>query len=149
MAAKKKTKKKTIKAKQTTSSRTAPKKKTGKKKVSAKKKTIKRKSIKKPIPRKVAVKTPNKRVREREQIENPVVSQATSGRSGRQSGDLQGLSRREEADSESIDELLEEGNTFEAGVVTGVEEAGNDETEEVHTHEVPVDDVPEEYLDED
>jgi hypothetical protein len=46
-----------------------------------------------------------------------------------------------------VDELLEEGNSFEAGVVKGVEEAG-DSVEEVHTHEVPEDDVPEEYLDE-
>src|SRR5258708_22221897 len=33
-----------------------------------------------------------------------------------QSGDLQGLSNRERADSESVDELIEEGNAFEAGV---------------------------------
>jgi hypothetical protein len=44
---------------------------------------------------------------------------------------------------------LEEGNAFEAGVVRGVEEAGNREEGEVHTHEVPEDDVPGEYLDED
>lgn len=66
-----------------------------------------------------------------------------------QSGDLQGLSNRERADSESVDELLEEGNSFEAGVVEGVEEAGENEGSEVHTHEVPEDDVPGEYLDED
>ena len=64
-----------------------------------------------------------------------------------QSGDLQGLSNRERADSESVDELLEEGNSFEAGVVEGVEEAGENEGSEVHTHEVPEDDVPGEYLD--
>jgi hypothetical protein len=29
------------------------------------------------------------------------------------------------ADSESVDELLEEGNAFEAEVLTGVEDAGN------------------------
>src|SRR5215831_6109662 len=56
--------------------------------------------------------------------------------SGRQSGDLQGLSRAEEADSESVDELVEEGNLFEAGAVAGVEEAGNADEREVHTHEV-------------
>jgi len=32
--------------------------------------------------------------------------------SGEQSGDLQGLSNVEGADSESVDELLEEGNAF-------------------------------------
>jgi hypothetical protein len=56
------------------------------------------------------------------------------------------LSNVEGADSESVDELLEEGNAFEADVVTGVEDAGNAEEREVHTHEVPEDDVPEEYL---
>lgn len=65
-----------------------------------------------------------------------------------QSGDLQGLSDVERADSESVDELLEEGNAFEAGVVQGVEEADDSEPREVHTREVPEDDVPEEYLDE-
>ena len=62
---------------------------------------------------------------------------------------MQGLSRAEGADSESVDELLEEGNAFEADVVKGVEDAGNAEGQEVHTHEVPEDDVPEEYLDKD
>jgi hypothetical protein len=66
-----------------------------------------------------------------------------------ESGDLQGLSRVEGADSESVDELLEEGNAFEAGIVGGVEEADNSGVREVHTHEVPEDDVPEEYLDDD
>jgi hypothetical protein len=70
-------------------------------------------------------------------------------RSGGQSGDLQGLRDVESADSESVDELLEEGNAFEADVVAGVEHAEDDEEREVHTHEVPEDDVPEEYLDKD
>jgi hypothetical protein len=69
-------------------------------------------------------------------------------RSAGQSGDLQGLSDVDEADSESVDELVEEGNAFEAGVVAGVEEADDSEGREVHTHEVPEDDVPGEYLDE-
>jgi hypothetical protein len=33
--------------------------------------------------------------------------------------------------------------------VAGVEEAEDDVEKEVHTHEVPEDDVPEEYLDKD
>jgi hypothetical protein len=65
-----------------------------------------------------------------------------------QSGDLQGLSRLEAADSESVDELIEEGNAFEADVVAGVESADDADEKEVHTHEVPEDDVPGEYLDE-
>jgi hypothetical protein len=43
--------------------------------------------------------------------------------------------------------LIEEGNAFEAGVVSGVEEGGKHGTREVRTREVPEDDVPEEYLD--
>ncbi len=70
-------------------------------------------------------------------------------RSAGQSGDLQGLSGSMGVDSESVDELLEEGNSFEAGIVAGVEDAGNDEEKEIHTREVPEDDVPEEYLDKD
>lgn len=68
-------------------------------------------------------------------------------RSGQQSGDLQGLSNIEGADSESVDELLEEGNAFEAEVVKGVEDAEQADEKEVRTHEVPQDDVPDEYLD--
>lgn len=64
-----------------------------------------------------------------------------------QAGDLQGLSNVEAADSESVGELLEEGNAFEADVVAGVESAGDTEGKEVRTHEVPEDDVPGEYLD--
>jgi hypothetical protein len=64
------------------------------------------------------------------------------------SGDLQGLSRKPGADSESVSELVEEGNPFEAEVVSGVE-AAHDVTKEVRTRELPEDDVPEEYLDRD
>jgi hypothetical protein len=69
--------------------------------------------------------------------------------SGGQSGDLQGLSNTESADSESVDELLEEGNAFEAEVVEGVQDAHDADQGGVKTHEVPEDDVPEEYLDKD
>ena len=67
--------------------------------------------------------------------------------SGEQSGDLQGLPRNEAADSESVDELIEVGNAFEANVVSGIETAGEADGKEVRTHEVPEDDVPGEYLD--
>jgi hypothetical protein len=66
-----------------------------------------------------------------------------------QSGDIQQLSDAPEADSESVEELLEEGNAFEAGVVRGVENAKDADVSEVTTHEVPEDDVPQEYLDDD
>jgi len=78
----------------------------------------------------------------------PFALEGPRARSGGQSGDLQGLSNVEGADSESVDELLEEGNAFEADVVTGVERADTD-GKEVRTHEVSEDDVPGEYLDKD
>jgi hypothetical protein len=68
-------------------------------------------------------------------------------RPGGQSGDLQGLSNIEGADSESVAELIEEGNAFEADAVAGVEHAGENDRKEVRTHEVPQDDVPGEYRD--
>ena len=74
--------------------------------------------------------------------------EGSRSRSAGQSGDLQGLSGIAGADSQSVDELVEEGNAFEADVVTGVE-AANDQRRQVRTHEVPEDDVPQEYLDED
>jgi hypothetical protein len=69
-------------------------------------------------------------------------------RSAGLSGDLQGLSRTPGADSESVSELVEEGNPFEAEIVDAVE-AADDIAKEVRTREVPEDDVPEEYLDKD
>jgi hypothetical protein len=69
-------------------------------------------------------------------------------RSAGQSGDLQGISNVESADSESVDELLEEGNAFEAEVVKGIQDAPDPDESEVRTHEVPEDDVPREYDDE-
>ena len=53
------------------------------------------------------------------------------------------------ADSESVDELLEEGNAFEAEVVEGVENVPDADQGEIKTHEVQEDDVPDEYLDKD
>jgi hypothetical protein len=64
---------------------------------------------------------------------------------GGQSGDTEGISRDENDDSESVEELLEEGQAFEAEAVSGVENAKDADQGEVRTHEVPEDDVPEEY----
>jgi hypothetical protein len=64
-----------------------------------------------------------------------------------QSGDTQGLSDLEEMDSESVTELVEEGQFFEAEVVDGIENAPNADVKKVRTREVPQDDVPSEYLD--
>jgi hypothetical protein len=66
-----------------------------------------------------------------------------------QSGDVQGLPAEAEADAESVQELLEEGQTFEAEAVAGVESAPDPDVAEVTTREVPEDDVPLEYLEND
>jgi len=63
-----------------------------------------------------------------------------------QSGDTQQITRKAQADSESVEELAEEGNAFEAGIVDGVENAKDPDVEEVRTRELPEDDVPPEYL---
>jgi hypothetical protein len=63
-----------------------------------------------------------------------------------QSGDTQGLSDLAEAGSESVEELVEEGQFFEAELISGVENAPDADESEVHTKQVPEDDVPTEYL---
>jgi len=68
---------------------------------------------------------------------------------GGQSGDIQGISGRSGIDSESVTELLEEGQTFEAEAVSGVENASDPDVSEVVTHQFPEDDVPGEYQDPD
>jgi len=106
---------------------------------------------KRKIIRSKAVSVPKKAAprlkRAKEATEFPL--EAPVRRAGVQSGDLQGLSDVEGANSESVGELIEEGNAFEADAIAGVERAEDSEGSEVHTHEVPEDDVPQEYLDED
>jgi len=70
-------------------------------------------------------------------------------RSGGQSGDTQGLRADSAVDSESVEELLEEGQSFEAEVLNGVESAPDPDQSEVRTREVTEDDVPDEYRDKD
>lgn len=55
-----------------------------------------------------------------------------------------GLSTEEIAGSESVAELVDEGQFFEAEAISGMERPYPDEGE-VRTHEVPEDDVPTEY----
>jgi hypothetical protein len=133
-------KKKSAKPKKTLGRKPAFKKKTAKKAVSAKKSAPKKKKALK-----------RSRVRGKSDGVDTVVFEpkGLGARSGGQSGDLQGLSNREGADSESVDELLEEGNAFEAEVVKGVEDVPDADEGEVRTHEVPEDDVPDEYLEKD
>ena len=63
-----------------------------------------------------------------------------------QSGDTQGLSDLAEAGGESVQELLEEGQAFEAEAIGGVEDAADADVAEVQTRQVLEDDVPLEYL---
>jgi hypothetical protein len=66
-----------------------------------------------------------------------------------QSGATQQISDTPIADSESVDELAEEGNAFEANAIYGVEHARDPGVSEVITREIPEDDVASEYLDND
>ncbi|MDR3721921.1 MAG: hypothetical protein P4L00_10005 [Candidatus Acidoferrales bacterium] len=138
MATKKKNKKKRNKVKKTARKKPPVKKKAAKKKAPARKAAPRKKASRK-----------KKRVRgESESVASLAFEPAGLGaRSGGQSGDLQGLSNLGGADSESVDELLEEGNAFEAEAVKGVQDAPDADEGEVRTHEVPEDDVPEEYQD--
>ena len=148
MATKKRTKKKHRKLKKTTAKKARPVKKRARKRVAKKKAAPK----KKPVSKKTVVKTRplgKKTVRKKTEIAKPADAVKKPSRSVVQSGDLQGLSNVEAADSESVGELIEEGNAFEAEVVAGVEDAGSRVEREVRTHEVPEDDVPDEYLDKD
>jgi N utilization substance protein A len=64
-----------------------------------------------------------------------------------QSGDVEGLSEEPEADSESVEELVEEGQYYEAEVVDGVENAPLADEAELTIHERPAaenENVPEE-----
>jgi hypothetical protein len=144
-------KKKQSKSKKPASKKPAPKKIAAKKKAVPKKvvptkAASKKASLQKPVPQKIA--TPKRKVRGKSENVNSVSyeSKGLGARSGGQSGDLQGLSGIAGADSESVDELIEEGNAFEAEIVKGVEDVPDADEGEVRTHEVPEDDVPEEYL---
>jgi hypothetical protein len=148
MAIKKKTKKKSTKAKRPVSKKVASTKAIKRPKKLAKKKSAPEKAAKKKALRKTQLKKQPKKQPDRAGSLS-FSTESPRSRSGGQSGDLQGLSRRESADSESVDELLEEGNAFEADAVSGVEDADGADEKEVRTHEVPEDDVPSEYLDKD
>jgi N utilization substance protein A len=148
MAIKKKTKKKSTKANRPVSKKVVSTKAIKRPKKLAKKKSVPKKAAKKRALRKTQLKKQPKKQRNRGGSLS-FSTESPGSRSGGQSGDLQGLSRRESADSESVDELLEEGNAFEADAVSGVEDADGADEKEVRTHEVPEDDVPSEYLDKD
>ena len=131
MAPKKTKAQKTKPGKSRTASRKAAK--------AATKKTKKKKALKAKRRRRVTKGSPS---------EGELVSFETRGRGPRsagQSGDTQGLPATPDADSESVEELLEEGQSFEAEVVNGIENVPDADEEEVRTREIEEDDVPEEY----
>ena len=110
----------------------------GRKKAVARKKMASVKSARTGRPR---------RQNEMSSFEEPVaIVTGLEDRTEVQSGDLQGLSEIASSDSESVRELLEEGNPFEAEIVQGVQNAGARDRR-VRSHEVSEDDVPEEYRD--
>ena len=151
-------KKKPKKKKHTKLKKPALKKTAASKRKPAKKKATKKVAKKKAAPKKklalkrAAVKTKaigRKGIGKKTEGAKPENAFKKPSRSAVQSGDLQGLSNAETVDSESVGELVEEGNAFEADIVAGVEDAGRHDEREVRTHEVPEDDVPGEYLDKD
>jgi hypothetical protein len=128
----------------------ARKKKSAKKPARPKKKAIVKKKAapKKGSPKKKPARRKRPVRRAPAEVSNPVFSPSRRGLgpgAGGQSGDNQGLSRKESADSESVEELSEEGQEYEAEVVSGVENARDPDESEVTTKEVPEDDVPTEY----
>jgi hypothetical protein len=160
--AKNKTNKKRTKPKGSAGKKRKPMNKRVKKKLAKKRGTPKKKlAKKKPALKKAAAKARGKkttgaktpaalrtRVRGKSQsVDTEAFALEGQRARGGQSGDLQGLSNIEGADSESVAELMEEGNAFEADAVAGVEHAGETDQKEVRTHEVPQDDVPGEYRD--
>jgi hypothetical protein len=131
------------------------------KKAAAKRRTVARKKSVARKPAKIAAKkTAAKKKksatrstpRPRQEATSPVPILSRRGlgaASAGQSGDTQGLSRRDYLDSESVEELLEEGQYMEAEALSGVEGARDPDQGEVRTRQFPEDDVPEEYKDED
>src|SRR6267378_961036 len=131
MATKKKTKRKQPEPKRAAGKKVAPMKRvTPKKKLAKKKAAPKRAEAKTKVggKRTTGGKTRGvlkEQVRGKSQSVDTVsfLLERPGVRAGEQSGDLQGLSNVQGADSESVDELLEQGNAFEAEVVKGVEDA--------------------------
>ena len=140
-------------AKKQKSAKRGVKKVTTKAKLSRKKAAPKRKGMHKSSRKPAARRRPVRQtqvVMGSQSVETvPLKRRARTAAAGAGGGDFGGVSVVERADSESADELLEEGQTFEAGIVSGVEDAPDADQGEVRTHEVPQDDVPEEYDDKD
>lgn len=148
MAKKKlKRKKKAIRAKSARKKIVARKKKTAKRGTVARKKGAVRKTAA-ALARRAVRK--NKAAR-RERLSRGVrsvgndiaaVSAGPGSGSAGQSGDIQGLTDVETADSESVRELVEDGQDYEAGIIDGIENAPDADQGEIKTREVPEDEIP-------
>jgi hypothetical protein len=147
MAKKKKTTKRSSRKKTPARRKKTGKKAVARKNVAARKKTLARKAARKKPARRPAARL--RRGTTESDLDTLSASRGLGAESGGQSGDTEGLSRAESADSESVEELLEEGQAFEAGIVSGVENAPDADKGGVRTRQVPEDDAPQEYLDED
>ena len=130
-----------------TKKRASKKKPLRKKPSNGPKKPAKKKIVKKAVAKQPARRTKPSRSGRPTSQPSVVPETRTRLRTGGQSGDTQGLSRSEYADSESVEELVDEGQDYEAGIVRGVEDALDPDQSEVTTKEVPEDDVPSEYDD--
>jgi hypothetical protein len=155
-------KKKTLRKKKSVGKKKLNLKKSSVRKKAPAKKPAKKAASRKPVAkRKSAVKKKSaakkksvakKATRRRAEVINPLTPRGRRGlgpESGGQSGDTQGLSRRSYDDSESVEELMEEGQYMEAEAVSGVENARDADQGEVRTTQFLEDDVPEEYQNED
>ncbi len=136
-----------------TNKKSRKKKPAGKKKPASRGKVVRRKRAKRA--KKIGIRGRKFRGRKLRRGETPFDELGPPERRGLgegsagQSGDTQGISRTEDVDSESVEELLEEGQSLEAEAVSGVEDALDPDQGEVRTREVPEDDVPGEYDDKD
>jgi hypothetical protein len=97
------------------------KKKTRKKKVAGKKKV----SLRGKAARAAKLKRAKRRLRGPNSVEPPapLLGRGLGAGAAGQSGDIQAVPRGENVDSESVEELTEEGQDYEAEVVSGIENA--------------------------
>ena len=144
---KQKPKKKTIRAKRARKKIVAGKKKTAKRgNVAAKKRLTGKAAV--ASARKAARKNKAARIerlsRGVRSVGNDIAVMSVGPGSGSagQSGDIQGLTDVETADSESVRELVEDGQDYEAGIIDGIENAPDADQGEIKTREVPEDEIP-------
>lgn len=99
----------------------AKKKKTRKKKIARRKKV----SLRSKPARGRKLKRAKRPMRGPNSVEppSPPLQRGLGAGAAGQSGDLQGVSRNEHAGSESVEELTEEGQDYEAEVISGIEKA--------------------------